>query len=125
MITYLKRSISKFKDDALAKAIYDVVKYLAVIVCTYLVLTFFPSESFIGNLLKTSITLTYTKLGLILLVTIALTILIYFVINKNRFTLINKDLRTDRLTTLNNDRALKEDLPGSSNGRKGKIENCL
>jgi diguanylate cyclase (GGDEF)-like protein len=108
---YFKNSILKFKSDALAKAIYDVAKYIVVAIITYFVLELVPENTTVGEFLAKKIDLTILQFSLTILVVIFVTIIVYFLLNKKRFELIKLDLQTDELTELPNNRALSEDLP--------------
>ncbi len=110
MFDYLKKSYKKLTDDVLAKAIYDIGKYTVVAFITYGLLNLLPSGSSVGDFLKRTIALTVLQFGLVLFVAVTTTIIIYFLINRKRFAIIKKDLHTDELTGIPNDRALKQDL---------------
>jgi|GEM_PF-1023286 len=110
MIKYLKSSYKKLKDDALAKALYDILKYLTVIILTYLVLKLVPQDTTFGSLLSKNITINTLLFGLIILLVITFTVIVLFLFNKKRFAIIKQDLHTDEMTGIPNHRALSEDL---------------
>lgn len=110
MLDYFKKSFKKLKEDVLAKAIYDIGKYAVVALITYGLLNLLPSGSSVGDFLKRIISLTVLQFGLVLFVAVTTTTIIYFLINRKRFSIIKHDLHTDELTGIPNDRALKQDL---------------
>lgn len=99
------------KEEVLGKAIYDVLKYIVVLLLTYFAISFVPFLSSINSFIKSDITVSIQNLLLIVLSVVLVTIVVYFVFNRKKLRIINHDLRTDELTLLNNQRALSADLP--------------
>lgn len=110
MIDYIKRTYKKITDDILAKAIYDIGKYVFVVLVTYGLLNLIPSNSSVGDVLRMEISFSVLQFGLILFIAVASTIIIDFFLNKKKFALIKHDLQTDELTGIPNHRALSQDL---------------
>lgn len=120
MISYLKKTYKKLIDDVLAKAIYDIGKYVIAVLITYLILRLFPKNTSVGEFLQKEIVVSILQFGLIILVAVSLTIVIYFLANRKRFALIKRDLYTDELTGIPNNRALSQDLKSIINWAKSE-----
>lgn len=110
MFGYFKKSYKKLKEDALAKAIYDLCKYLLGLFVAYVVLNRIPINTVIGEFLQSPHSFNYLQVFIVLSVTVLITVLIQFLFNKKRFATIKKDLHTDELTGLPNKRALEEEI---------------
>ncbi len=119
---YLENAIQKFKGDALAKLIYDTIKYLFGAIVTYIFLKLIPENTTFGEFLAKKISLSILEFILTILVVVFLTIIVYFLLNKKRFKLIKLDLQTDELTGLPNNRALSEDLANVISWAKSEMK---
>ncbi|REC56234.1 GGDEF domain-containing protein [Chryseobacterium piscium] len=119
---YLENAIQKFKGDALAKLIYDTIKYLVGAIVTYIFLKLIPENTTFGEFLAKKISLSVLEFILTILVIVFLTIIVYFLFNKKKFKLIKLDLQTDELTGLPNNRALSEDLPNVISWAKSEMK---
>jgi len=110
MIRYIKRSFSKLTEDALGKALYDIIKYFLFVLTPSISFYLIAANSYIGKWLDNKVSVTYWQLGLFTMLVIGISITTYFLINRKKFAVIKTDLRTDELTGLLNNRALTEDI---------------
>lgn len=107
---YLKKSIQKFKDDFLAKGIYDTIKKIVigiVVLCTPLII---PENFGVMKFLNTEYII---KVYLIITYTVLISIVSHFIFRKyfyNKYNKLKKDNFTDELTGLKNHKALEEYL---------------
>ncbi len=110
VLKYIKSSIEKLKNDAFAKASYDLIKYLIIIFLTTSGVSLMGIWlSFLGFMFY-PITIQLFVLILILLITIMLTIILYNIQFKRKYQELKIDNHTDELTGLKNHKALKEYL---------------
>lgn len=110
MINYTKKSIQKFKIDALPKVIYDVLKWLVILIFLYLASLFLPKKFSFLEFMSTEYLI---KLYWSTIYTIAIFILAFLLfkkLNSKKYKALEKDNFTDELTGLKNHKALKEYL---------------
>ena len=110
MKDYLVKSFKKFKDDALSKLLYDLGKLLLGALIPYLLLQYLPNTNSIVAKLNEKSAISYLNLIFIIVFVIVLTALIVTYLTNKRYNLIKKDLNTDELTGIPNNRALTNEL---------------
>jgi diguanylate cyclase (GGDEF)-like protein len=111
MLPYIKKSLDKFKQDALSKVIYDILKYVVLVTITLLIAKLIPEKTSFGTIINQKITLTVLNIGLIIILVIAVTLVVTLVYTRKKYRLLQQDNYTDELTGLLNYKALKDLLP--------------
>lgn len=111
MRTYFKNSFAKFKQDALSKALYDILKYVIVVIVTLLVAKLIPSNTSFGTVVNKTFSLSVLNIFLLIVFTIALTLFITILYSQRKYNLLKQDNFTDELTRMLNHKALKDILP--------------
>ena len=117
MRTYFKNSFAKLKQDALSKALYDILKYVIVVIMTLLIAKLIPTDTSFGSLVNKTFSLSVLNIFLVIVLTIALTLMIAIVYSRKKYNLLKQDNFTDELTGMLNHKALKDILPST-------IETC-
>ncbi len=110
MLNYIEKTYQKLKDDALAKAIYDFIKYLFGLVITLIFLNYSPQNK-ITTFLQKEVTLTYFVVFLCAIILVIIVLIIQALFFKKKFNSIKKDLYSDELTGLLNEKAFRKQLP--------------
>ncbi len=107
VVEYLKRSVKRFKDDWLSKAIYDILKYLFI---TFAIAYVLKLISFLEPIFAYQVTLT-VWLSITFVILLIFVVLIFLSI---RFRIILRKMKEinqiDELTGLKNYKALNEVL---------------
>lgn len=111
MMSYFKRSIDKFKQDALSKAIYDGLKLILGSFLVALATRFIPQESSVGKVLSTQYTNSLLTLGLGIFVLVIATYTVSALLFRRKLRRLQEDSHTDSLTGLKNEKALAAYLP--------------
>lgn len=117
MVTYLKNSFYKLKQDVLSKALYDIIKYIVGGMVILIIAKLIPQDTSLGSVINKRINFTLLNFFLILILAIVLTLSFAILYTRKKYVTIEKDNFTDELTGLNNHKALKDILPKT-------IENC-
>lgn len=107
MANYFKESIKKFKNDALSKGIYDIIKWLILLFLSIFTIKYIP---YLKNLLSFEINITIYLLIILSIILIAATSIIVNVYFNQRIKAINRDNYVDELTGIKNHKALTEYL---------------
>jgi diguanylate cyclase (GGDEF)-like protein len=110
MLNYLEKTYQKLRDDALAKVIYDFIKYLFGLVITLIFLNYSPQNK-ITTFLQKEVTLTYFVVFLCATILVIIVVIIQALFFKKKFNSIKKDLYSDELTGLLNEKAFRKQLP--------------
>ncbi len=110
MLNYLKKTYQKFKDDAPSKAIYDFLKYLVYLAITLIFLNYSPQNK-IATFLQKEVRLTNFVIFLYAIILVIIVGIIQALFFKKKFNSIKKDLYTDELTGLLNNKAFRKQLP--------------
>ena len=113
MFSYIRKSIQKLGQDALSKAIYDILKYIIVVLITLFVAKLIPGNSSFGGLINTKFTLSALNLFLIISFCIGITLVITLFQSRKKYKALEKDNFTDELTGIFNHKALDNLLPKS------------
>lgn len=109
-MSYIKKSIQKFKSDALSKAVYDAIKYLLILLIGILIALVIPEKFSLKAFLKTEYTV-YLYGVLIYSITLIITaFLLMRVVYLKKYKALEKDNFTDEITGLKNHKALKAHL---------------
>lgn len=117
MWPYIKKSVAKFRQDALSKIIYDVLKYVVLAMLTLFIAKLIPATTSLGSVINQKITLTVLNVGLIIIGAVGLTLFITLIYTRKKYRLLQQDNYTDELTGLLNYKAFKDLLPKT-------IESC-
>jgi len=117
MLPYIKSSLRKLKQDALSKALYDIFKSALLVIITLLIAKLVPSDTSIGSIINKTFNLSVLNIFLVIVVTIALTLLIAILYSRKKYNLLKQDNFTDELTGMLNQKAFNEIVPKI-------IENC-
>lgn len=107
MINYIKKSISKFKQDALSKLLYDWLKYLFGFLLLIISLRFIP---WVNDKLLISLTVSVWQILMLMTVVMITGIIITIWFYKKRYNNLKTQFQTDELTGLKNHKALEKDL---------------
>jgi diguanylate cyclase (GGDEF)-like protein len=99
---YLKYSLSKFKNDALSKVFYDIMKYTFITLIAFLGLWFIPKAK---EALTKQVSLSIWSIILSSLILILLTLLIAYFQFYKKFKKIQSESQIDELTGLKNYKA--------------------
>ena len=74
MVTYLKNSFYKLKQDVLSKALYDIIKYILGGMVILIIAKLIPQDTSLGSVINERINLTILNFFLILIFAIVLTL---------------------------------------------------
>jgi diguanylate cyclase (GGDEF)-like protein len=107
-MNYLKKSLDKFRQDALSKLFYDLLKRLLIVILAFASTKFFPDTTSIGEFLTKKISLSVYAIFLIGLVIIGLTVLVVLILFNRKYQAVRNDNFTDELTGLKNHKAFHE-----------------
>lgn len=118
-MSYFKKSFDKFKQDALSKLFYDILKWLIPAILIFAATKFFPKETSIGDFLTKTVSGTLYSALLAGLSIIAITILIVSVLFNKKYRELKRDNFTDELTGLQNHKAFKKYLAEKLTSLKG------
>ena len=111
-MSYIKKSIEKFKQDALSKLFYDLLKGLFYIIVGFAATKLIPDTTEIGKFLTQTINVSLYSMLLLGLGIIILTVLVVSIVFNKRYLVIKNDNFTDELTGLKNHKAFKDYLVG-------------
>ena len=109
-MSYLKKSLAKFRQDALSKVFYDILKWLIIAILTFSATKLLPEDTSFGAVLTTNLTLSLYTVFLIVLGIVILTVFLVSIIFNRKYEAIRTDNFTDELTGLKNHKAFKEYL---------------
>lgn len=121
MIPYIKKSFRKFKEKALSKATYDVLKWAIIGVGALLVTLYWHG---IKNWLLSDFQTPVYVLIVTSLILISLTALLIGLLQSRRYSAIKTDYHTDALTELPNYLAMNEYLPSLLTELRKKQNSC-
>jgi diguanylate cyclase (GGDEF)-like protein len=110
MASYFRKSFDKFRQDALSKLFYDILKWLIPATIIFAASKIIPKKTSIGHLISSPITFTFYAVFLIGLVIIAVTVVTVTILFNRKYKALQKDNFTDELTGLKNHKAFKENL---------------
>ena len=119
MANYIRESVKKFKNDALSKGIYDVLKWLIIFLVLLIPTKWIPYVKIL--FLAQHYITTYTII-ISAIVLIAITTLVVSRYFRKKIRLVLNDNHTDELTGLKNHKALIEYLNIKLQGAKSKSE---
>jgi diguanylate cyclase (GGDEF)-like protein len=118
MPNYISRSFEKFRQDALSKLFYDILKWLIPATVLFAVSKVVPEDTSIGQLISKTFSITvYFFLLIVLLIIVLTVIIVSFLFNKH-YKVLQKDNYTDELTGLKNHKEIKEYLAVKINDSK-------
>jgi diguanylate cyclase (GGDEF)-like protein len=109
-MSYLKNSIAKFRQDALSKVFYDILKGLIIAILAFAATKLFPKNTSLGAILTTEVTLSLYAIILIVFGIVTLAVLVVSLIFARKYEVVRVDNFTDELTGLKNHKAFKEHL---------------
>ncbi|HWJ28913.1 MAG TPA: GGDEF domain-containing protein [Flavisolibacter sp.] len=104
-MSYLKKSLDKFRQDALSKLFYDLLKWLLLTILAFAATKLLPGTTSIGEFLTKKATLSIYSIFLIGLGIIGLTVLIVSILFNKKYQVVRNDNFTDELTGLKNHKA--------------------
>lgn len=110
MKAYIKNSFQKFKGDALAKGIYDIIKWLVIFLIVFVFTKAIPEGTKISELLKHTYIFTFYWIIIYTILLILLSLVAAYWIFKRKYKQLESDNYTDELTGLKNHKALKQYL---------------
>jgi diguanylate cyclase (GGDEF)-like protein len=110
MLSYFKKSLTKFRQDALSKIFYDILRWLIITILIFSATKLFPKDTSLGAVLTTNLTLSIYTVLLIVLGIIILTVFLISIIFNRKYEAVRTDNFTDELTGLKNHKAFKEYL---------------
>jgi len=117
-MSYFKRSVEKFRQDALSKIFYDLIKGLIVTILGVFAIKLIPADTSFGTVLKTPVSMTFYSILLYSLLIVAITVCVVAYLFNKKFQKVRTDNYTDELTGLKNHKALKEHLSEKLNNSK-------
>ena len=107
---YIKKSLEKFKQDALSKIFYDILKWIVPASIAFAATKLFPIDTSFGAFISQNISASLYVIILAVLAIISLTIIFVNILFKKKYQALQKDNFTDELTGLKNHKALKSYL---------------
>lgn len=119
MANYIRESVKKFKNDALSKGIYDLLKWLIISLIVFIPTKWIPyvKTLFLAQHYVTTYTIIISAIVLITITTFIVSR--YF---RKKIRLVLNDSHTDELTGLKNHKALSEYLNIKLQEAKNKSE---
>ena len=121
MKKYIIQSITKFKNDFLAKGIYDILKWLFLALIILLLSKLFPRGTSMTDLFFKKYMISLYSILLYSLILVIVVVVVVNLIFIKKYRKIQKDNFTDELTGLQNHKALKKSLNNiTSEYEKGK-----
>lgn len=115
MKTYILESIGKFKNDALPKAIYDVMKWILAVLFLYIASKFIPEDFSFYKFIATEYVVKLYWSAIYTMLLIITTFLLFRSIYLKKYKDLEKDNFTDEITGLKNHKALKSYLKKTIN----------
>lgn len=125
MSNYLKESFKKFKADALAKGVYDLLKWLSIALIVWALTSLFPKSTKFSEIVTYSFNISTYWIVIYTVVIVIITLLIAYSIFKTRYKQVEHDNFTDELTGLRNHKALKSYLEKRLSEIEKDNEKCL
>lgn len=119
MANYIRESVKKFKNDALSKGIYDLLKWLIISLIVFIPTKWIP---YVKTLFLAQHYVTTYTIIISAIVFITITTLIVSRYFRNKIRLVLNDSHTDELTGLKNHKALSEYLNIKLQEAKNKSE---
>lgn len=110
-MSYFKRSIDKFTQDALAKAFYDGLKWFIGTFLFALAIRLIPESTTVGKVLSTPFTNTLLSIALLAFALVIVTFLATALFFHRKLRRLQDENHTDALTGLKNEKALATYLP--------------
>jgi len=110
MGNYWKKSFEKFRQDALSKLFYDILKWFIPATILLAASKIFPKDTSLGQLISKPVTFTIYSLFLIGLLIVAITVVVVSILLNKKYKALQRDNFTDELTGLRNYKAFKEYL---------------
>ena len=110
MGNYLKESFKKFKADALAKGVYDLLKWLFVALIVWALTSLFPKGTKISEIVAYTFDISAYWIVIYTVVVVIITLFVAYTIFKRKYKKVELDNFTDELTGLRNHKALKVHL---------------
>lgn len=106
-MSYIKKSIQKFKSDALSKAVYDAIRYLFILLGGLILVLVIPEKFSLKVFLKTEFTGYLYGVLIYSIILIIVAFLLIRVVYLKKYKALEKDNFTDEITGLKNHKALK------------------
>lgn len=125
MGNYLKESFKKFKADALAKGVYDLLKWLFVALMVWTLTSLFPKNTKFSEIVTYSLNISIYWIVISTVVIVIITLLVAYSIFKAKYKRVEHDNFTDELTGLRNHKALKVYLEKQLSEAEKDIEKSL
>lgn len=110
MGNYIKESFKKFKADALAKGVYDLLKWLFVALIVWALTSLFPKDTKISEIVAYSFNISAYWIVIYTVVVVIISLFLAYTIFKTKYKKVELDNFTDELTGLKNHKALKVHL---------------
>lgn len=110
MITYLKRSFEKLKQDALSKVFYDITKWVFITALSFALSNYLPDIFAVGRYLTIPVVLSVYSALLSLMLTILITVVVVGYIFNRKYQTAKANALTDDLTGLKNHKALRTSI---------------
>jgi diguanylate cyclase (GGDEF)-like protein len=107
MINYFRESFKKFKADALAKGVYDLLKGLIIVLVVFAFTRLFPKVTSFFDFITYSVTISIYWIVIYTLIISILSVVTAYVIFRAKYKKVELDNFTDELTGLKNHKALK------------------
>lgn len=107
MGNYFKESFKKFKADALAKGVYDLLKWLFIGLVLFALTWVFPKGTSFFDFISDSFNISLYWISIYTLTTIILSVVVSYMIFRAKYKRVEMDNFTDELTGLKNHKALK------------------
>ncbi len=107
-MSYLRKSLNKFRQDALSKVFYDLLKWLLLAILVFAATKLFPDTTSFGQFLTKKVNLSTYTILLVGLGIIGLTVFVVSLLFNRKYHVIRNDNFTDELTGLKNHKAFHE-----------------
>ncbi|WP_347160128.1 GGDEF domain-containing protein [Pontibacter chitinilyticus] len=107
MSNYFKESFKKFKADALAKGVYDVLKWLFIALVVFAFARFIPNDTNYFSIINYKFQISLYWVIIYTIVIILASVVLAFLTFKQKYKKVETDNFTDELTGLKNHKALK------------------
>jgi diguanylate cyclase (GGDEF)-like protein len=110
MSNYFKESFKKFKADALAKGVYDLLKWLFITLLALVLSNFIPKDTSFSKVITYPFNISFFWVLIYTLIIIILSLITAYLLFRKKYQKVELDNFTDELTGLKNHKALKKYL---------------
>lgn len=110
MGSYIKDSFKKFKSDALAKGVYDLIKWLFISLLIFAFAKAVPADTKFSQIIAHSFNISFYWIISYSILIALISIIGAYIIFKKKYKQVEQDNFTDELTGLKNHKALKQYL---------------